>query len=79
MGGQDKHFGYLYVSRGVGGIDGHIGNVVASEGLDALIEFGSAVGIAVEADIAEIGLYEAGLEVGDADSCVGHIDAESIG
>ncbi len=79
MGGENEHFGYLHMFGGVGGIDGHIGDIVAREGFDALIELGCALGVAVEADVAEIGLYEAGLEVGDADGSVGHVDAESVG
>lgn len=79
MSGQNEHLGYLHVGWGIGCEDGHIGDVVAREGLDALIEFGCALGVAMEADVAEVGLYEAGLEVGDADSGIGHVDAETVG
>ena len=79
MSGENEHFGNLHVLGGVGGIDGHIGDVVARKRLDALIEFGRTGRITVEADVAEVGLDKAGLEVGDADGCVGHIDAESVG
>ena len=78
MSGQNEYLGYLHMGGGIGGIDGHIGNIVAREGLDALIELGGAGRIAMEADVAEIGLDEAGLEVGDADGRVGHIDAEAV-
>ena len=79
MSGQNEYFGNLHMRWGIGSKDCHIGDVVAREGFDALIEFGSTLGIAVEADVAEVGLYEAGLEVGDADSGIGHIDAETVG
>ena len=35
--GQNQHFGYLYVLGRIGGIDGHVCNVVASQRHDALI------------------------------------------
>ena len=69
MSGQDEHFC----------IDSHISDVVAREGLDALIELGGTIGISVETDVAEVGLYKAGLEIGDADGSVGHVNAESVG
>ena len=42
MGGQNQHFGNLHVSRGIGCIDGNVGNVVACQRLDALIDVGGA-------------------------------------
>ena len=79
MGSEDEHFGYLHVLGGVSGIDGHICNVIARKRLDALVELGSAGCITMETDVAEVGLDEAGLEVGDANSCIGHVDAQSVG
>ena len=79
MCGQNEHFGNLHMGWGIGSIDGHISDVVTSEGFDALVKFCSTVGIAMEADIAEVGLHEAWLEVGDADGRVGHVDAETVG
>ena len=79
MGSQYQHLGNLYMLRGICSIDGHVGNIVACQGLDALIELGGALGIAVETDVAEVGLHEAGLEIGDADGGVGHIDAQTVG
>ena len=52
MRGQNQHFGYLHMSRRIGGIDGHVGNVVARQGLDAGVEFGGAFGIATEARLS---------------------------
>ena len=79
MSGEDEYLGNLDVGRGVCGIDGHISNVVTSEGLDAFIYVGSAILIAMKADAAEVGLYESGLEVCDADAGAGYINAETIG
>ena len=63
----------------IGGIDGDIGDVVARQRLDALIDIGGAVIVTMEADVAEVGLDEAGLQVSDADGRIGHVDAESVG
>ena len=68
MGGQDEHLGYLDVSGSIGGIDGNIGNVVASQRGDALIDIGGTSGVSMKANVAEVGLYKSGLQVGDADS-----------
>ena len=38
MSGQYQYLGYLYMLRGVGRIDRHVGNVVAGKGLDALLQ-----------------------------------------
>ena len=63
MGGEDEYLGYLDVGRGVGCVYGHVGDVVAREGLDALVDGGSTICIPMKPDIAEVGLYKAGLEV----------------
>ena len=39
MGSQYQHFGNLYVLRGIGSKDSHIGNVIASQWLDAFVHF----------------------------------------
>ena len=33
MGGENEHFGYLHMGWGIGSIDSHIGNIVASQGV----------------------------------------------
>ena len=48
MSGQDEDLGNLHMLRRIGSIDGHIGDVVASEGLDAFIDIGSTVAVAME-------------------------------
>ena len=78
MGGQNQHLGYLDMSGCVGGIDGHVCDVIASQRLDAFIDIGGTVVVAMKADVAEIRLYEAGLQVGDADSSVGHVNAQAV-
>lgn len=35
--GQNQHLSNLHMLGSIGGIDGHVGNVVASQGLNALI------------------------------------------
>ena len=79
MGGEDEYLGNLDVGWGIGCIDGYIGDVVTRQWLDALIEFCGTIGIALEADITEVRLYKAWLEVGDAYGGVGHIDTETVG
>ena len=64
MGGEDEYLGNLDVGWGIGCIDGYIGDVVTRQWLDALIEFCGTIGIALEADITEVCLYKAWLEVG---------------
>ena len=78
MGGQNEYFGYLHMGWGIGCIDSYVGNVIASQGSDSLIEFGSTVGVALEADVAEVGLHQARLQVGDTYGGIGHVDAESV-
>ena len=75
MSGQNEHFGNLDMGRGIGSKDGNIGNVITCQRLDAFIDIGSTVVVTMEADIAEVGLDKAGLQVCDADSRIGHIDA----
>ena len=70
MGGEDEYLGNLDMGRCVRGIDGHVGDIVARQGLDALIDISGTVVVAVEADIAEIGLYKSGLQVGNTDGGV---------
>lgn len=79
VGGEDEHLGDLHVGGGVGGVDGHVGDVVAGEGFDTLVDVGGALGVTMETGVAEIGLHEAGLEVGDADGGVGHVEAQAVG
>ena len=57
MSGQHQHLGYLHVLRSTGGIEGHIANVVAREGLDASLDGVGALVVAVEAHVAEVGLH----------------------
>ena len=79
MRGQYQHLSNLYVLRGIGGIDCHIGDIVTRQGFDACIEFGSTFGIALETDVAEVRLYQSGLQVRHADGRIGHVDAQSVG
>ena len=79
MGGEDQHLGYLHVLGGVGGIDGHVGDIVARQGLDAFVDVGGALGVAVEAGVAEVGLHQSWFKVGNADSCVCDIKAQTVG
>jgi methylglyoxal synthase len=57
MGCQYQDFGYLNMSRGIGGIDSDIGDVITSQGLDALVQFRSPLVIPMETDVAEIRLH----------------------
>lgn len=79
MGGEDEHFRYLDVSRGLRGKDSGCGYVVARERSDALIDGVGPIGVAMEADTAEVGLHKSGLQQGDAQRSVGYVDAQSVG
>lgn len=61
MSGEDKNLGYLDMSRSIGGIDGNIGNIVASKRFDALIKLSCPIGITTETDIAEVSLNQSRL------------------
>ena len=56
MGGQYQHFGNLHMRWSISRIDSNVGNVVASQRLDALIDVGGTLVIAMETDGAEVGL-----------------------
>ena len=73
MRSQHQHLGYLHMLRCAGSIESYIGNIIAIERLYATI------GIAMEANVGEIGLYESWLHVGDAHLGVSHIDTQSVG
>ena len=62
----------------IGGVNGNIGNIVASEGLDAFVHIGRTVVVTMEADVAEVGLHQAWLQIRDTNGCVGHIDTQSV-
>ena len=79
MSSQNKYLGNLDVLRSVGCKDGYIGNVVTRQRLDAFVDISSTFVVAVESDVAEIRLYKARLQVGNADGCIGYIDAQSVG
>ena len=79
VGSKDEYFCYLYMRWGVGGIYGNIGNIIASKRLDTFIYISGTLGIAMETDIAEVGLHKTWLQVGDTDSRIGNIDAQAIG
>ena len=79
MGGKHKHFGNLHMLRRVGGIQHHVGYVVAVERMDAGID---AVGfrlVATETRDAEIGFHKSRLHVGDAHTGVDKVDAQAVG
>ena len=78
VGGEDEDFGDLDVRGCRGGVEGDIGNVVAGEGLDAGVEALGGRGVAMEANVGEVRLDEAGLEVGDADGRLVEVHAESV-
>ena len=57
MGCQYQDLGYLNMSRGIGGIDSDIGDVITSQGLDALVQFRSPLVIPMETDVTEVRLH----------------------
>ena len=79
MCGQYQHLGYLDVRWRVGSEDSHVGDVIARQWLDAFVDVGSTVGIAVEADVAEVSLHQSRLQVGHADGSICHVNAQTVG
>ena len=79
MGGEDEDFGYLDMLGGTGGVEGNVGDVGTGEGHYALVDMVGTVGVAMETGATEVSLYEAGLDVGDADGGVCDINAEAVG
>ena len=58
MCGKDEHFGNLHVGRGLGGIEAHIGNIVAGEWLDAIVDVIRPLLVTMKARHAEVGFYK---------------------
>ena len=79
MCGKHQHFGYLHVLGSACCVERYVGNVVAYERLDALIYIVGTLVIAMETDVGEVGLNESGLQVGHSYTCMGYIDAQSVG
>ena len=79
MRGEDEDLGNLHMLGGIGGIDGHVGDVVACEWFDALIDVGSSAGISMETDVAEVGLNKSRLQVRHTDGRTGNIDSQTVG
>ncbi len=78
MRGQHKHLGNLNMGWGRGGIEHYICNIVARERFDAFIDIVGTSIIAMETYIREVGFYKARLDIGYANSRVGHVDAKAI-
>jgi hypothetical protein len=76
--GEDEDLGNLDMRRSGGGVEGYVGDVVARERLDASVEALGGSGVAVEADVGEVGLDEAGFKVGDADGRLVKIHAKTV-
>ena len=78
MSGEDKHLGYLDMSGSIRGIHCDISDIIACEWLYAFIHVSSTLCVAMEADVAEVGLNESWFQIGYADGRVGHINAQTI-
>ena len=78
MCGKYQHFGYLDVLWSRSGIESHVGDVGSGKRLDAFIHLVGTLVVAMEAHVAEVGLYESRLEVGDAYSRVSYVDAQTV-
>ena len=79
MCGKHQHFGYLHVLGSTCSVERHVGNVVAYERLDALVYIVGTLVVAMETDVGEVGLNESGLQIGHSYTCMGNIDAQSVG
>ena len=54
MGGENQHLGYLNMLGSAGGIECHVGNVIASQWLYATVNIVGTLGVAMETDVGEI-------------------------
>ena len=79
MCGKHQHFSYLHMLGSTCCIERHIGNVVAYERFDTLIDIVGTLVIAMEADVGEVGLNESGLQIGYSYTCMGYVNAQSVG
>lgn len=78
MGGQHKHLGNLHMGRSAYGVEAHIGDVVARQGLNAVVNMTGALFVTMESDVGEIGFHQARLHIGNANATVGHINTQAI-
>lgn len=79
MGGENQHLGYLNMLGSAGGIECHVGNIIASQWLNATVNIVGTLGVAMETDVGEIGLHQSRLDVGNANAGMSHVDAQTIG
>ena len=61
-----------------GGKEGYIGNVSASQRLDALIDLIGTFVVAMETHVAEVGLYQTGFQVGYTYCRFCYVNAQSV-
>ena len=79
MSGQYEYLCYLYMLWCIGGIYGYISYIIARKRFDAFIDIGCAIIIAMEADVAEVGLDKTRLQIRYTYCGVGHVDTQSVG
>lgn len=79
MGGENQHLGYLDMLGSAGGIECHVGNVVARQWLNATVNIVGTLAVAMETDVGEIGLHQSRLDVGYANAGMSHVDAQTVG
>ena len=60
--GKHQHLGYLDVLRSRSGIESHVGDVGSGKRLDAFIHLVGTLVVAMEAHVAEVGLYESEID-----------------
>ena len=70
VGGHYEDFGDLHVLGGAGCEPCHFGDVGSGQGADALVDAVGLCLVTAEAHDGEIGLHEAGLDVGDSQRSV---------
>ena len=68
----------IHVSRLACGPHDSLGNIVAGEGFQTLIDIVSTVLVAVEAHHGELGLDHSGANLGDTDAVAEEIDAHTV-
>ena len=75
---QDQDLRDLHVCGRLGGVERHVCDILAGQGLNSFIYIGGPTGVSVETDVAEIGLHEARCQIGHADRGMSQVDAKAV-
>ena len=66
------------MGRAIGDPDNRLRNIIAAQRREPLVDLGGSLGVAVEADLGELGADGAGVDGRDPDGGVDQIEAQSL-